>query len=363
MIEVMNDMSATIQTTHQRWQAVLERDKKADGVFVYAVTSTGIYCRPSCPARKPSRENASFYPLPELAERAGYRPCKRCKPDQVGLDPRAERVREMCRYLEANVQTSPTLGDLATRFGMSPAHLQRSFKQAVGLSPLEYLATCRMNSVKQALREESDISGALYDAGYGSSSRLYEKAASQLGMTPGRYKKQGEGVQIFYTITASSLGKLLVATTTRGLCAVRLGDSAEVLETELCAEFARAEIKQDDGALATWVEAILEHLEGERPKLELPLDIQATAFQRRVWQELQRIPYGETRSYSEIAQAIGKPSATRAVAGACAANPVALVTPCHRVVRSDGSMGGYRWGMARKREILANERKNATAEG
>jgi AraC family transcriptional regulator of adaptative response/methylated-DNA-[protein]-cysteine methyltransferase len=339
------------------WQAVLERDARFDGAFVYAVQTTGIYCRPSCPSRKPARRHVDFYPLPEVAEQAGFRPCRRCQPDQVeGTDPQVEQARAVCRYIEAHLDGPLTLESLGRQFNQSPFHLQRTFKQVVGLSPQQYAQACRLGQVKAALRQGDDISGAAYEAGFGSLSRLYEQAGTRLGMTPGAYRDNGRGTQIAYTTTPCPLGRLLVAATERGICAVKIGDGDEELETALLAEFSQAEVRRDDAALREWIEAILRYLDGQQPHLDLPLDVQATAFQRQVWQALQEIPYGQTRSYSQVAQAIGRPKATRAVARACAANPAALIVPCHRVVRQDGRPGGYRWGPERKEALLARER-------
>jgi AraC family transcriptional regulator of adaptative response/methylated-DNA-[protein]-cysteine methyltransferase len=346
------------------WQAVLNRDTQFDGTFVYAVRTTGIYCRPSCPARKPARRHVDFFPLPEVAERAGYRPCRRCRPDEVESgDPQVQQAREICRYIEAHLDRSLTLESLGAQFGLSPFHLQRTFKQVVGISPQQYAEACRMGQVKAALREGDDISGATYGAGFGSISRLYDKADAQLGMTPRTYQQDGAGMQIRYAVAPCSLGRLLVAATERGICAVKIGDADPDLEQALVAEFSRAQVRRDDAALRAWIEIILRNLDGQQPHLDLPLDVQATAFQRRVWQELQTIPYGETRSYGQLARAIGQPGASRAVARACATNPVALVVPCHRVVRSDGQLGGYRWGAERKEALLAQERAVAAESG
>ncbi len=340
------------------WQAVLERDTNFDGTFVYAVQTTGIYCRPSCPSRKPARRHVAFYALPEVAEQAGFRPCRRCRPDEVDNDdPQAAQARAICRYIEGHLDEPLTLEALGEHFYQSPYYLQRTFKHVVGVSPQQYAEACRMGQVKAALRQGDDISGAAYDAGFGSLSRLYNKAGAQMGMTPKTYRHNGQGVAIHYTVAACALGRLLVAATERGICAVKLGDDDGELEAMLFDEFSRAQIRRDDEGLGAWIAAILHHLDGELPHLDLPLDVQATAFQKRVWQELQAIPYGETRSYGEVARAIGQPGASRAVARACATNPTALVVPCHRVVRQDGGAGGYRWGVDRKEALLARERE------
>jgi AraC family transcriptional regulator, regulatory protein of adaptative response / methylated-DNA-[protein]-cysteine methyltransferase len=342
------------------WQAVLARDARFDGIFVYAVQTTGIYCRPSCSSRKPARHHVDFYRLPEVAEQAGFRPCRRCHPDKVqSSDPQVEQVREICRHIEAHLADHLTLEDLGREFALSPYHLQRTFKQIVGISPQQYAQACRMGQIKTALRRGNDISGAVYEAGFGSVSRLYDKAGDQFGMTPGTYKANGRGTQIRYTIAPCPLGRILVAATERGICAVKIAGADPEIEQELFAEFSRAEIRRDDRALKEWLDAILRNLDGEQPHLDLPLDVQATAFQKRVWQALQEIPYGETRTYREVAEAIGSPRAARAVGHACATNPTALVVPCHRVIRQDGGMGGYRWGVDRKEQILQMEKTAA----
>lgn len=340
------------------WQAVLSRDKTQDDAFVYAVKSTGIYCLPSCASRKPKVENVEFFRLPELAKRSGYRACKRCKPDDKdNVDKQITLIRAICRYIETHFDESLTLELLSQEFKLSSSQLQRSFKRLVGISPQAYLEAYRISSIKTALQDGEDISAALYDAGYGSSSRLYSKANTHLGMTPKTYKEKGASVLIHYSISSSPLGKLLVAATEKGICSVRLGSESEVLLTELENEFSKADVKEDKLALAPWVKQIVAHLEGKEPHLDLALDVRATAFQKQVWLELQKIPYGETRSYSDVATAMGKPKAVRAVASACARNPVALVVPCHRVIRTDGSMGGFRWGIERKESLLAQEAK------
>ena len=343
---------------HPYWHAVVRRDASLDGAFVYAVRSTGIYCRPSCPARNPKRENVTFFSLPELAQRQGYRACKRCQPDEVEASSQVKLVHEICRYLENNAEDALTLQHLGEHFSVSSSHLQRTFKKVVGISPRAYLETHRLNTVKTALQEGDDISGATFEAGYGSGSRLYARADAHLGMTPKTYREKGHATLIHYTVTDSPLGKLLVATTEKGICSVRLGDDAAALKEELHTEFARAEVKEDDATLSDWVDVILQHLNGKEPHLDLPLDVRATAFQKQVWQALQQVPYGETRSYAQLAEALGKPKAVRAVASACARNPVALVVPCHRIVRSDGGMGGYRWGVERKEVLLEREAEN-----
>jgi AraC family transcriptional regulator of adaptative response/methylated-DNA-[protein]-cysteine methyltransferase len=348
------------------WQAVESRSRAADGGFVYAVTTTGVYCRPSCPSRRPLRSNVEFYPLPAAAEHAGYRPCRRCRPqEQAPSDPALERVRQACGVIDEALAEgeggAPSLAALGEAVGMSPHHLQRLFKRHLGISPHDYADARRLARVKERLRAGDGVAGALYDAGYGSSSRLYERAPGQLGMTPATYARRGKGARIGYTIADCPLGRLLVAATERGICAVSLGSDDAVLERALAAEYAAAEISRDEARLGPWVSALLAHLAGRQQDLALPLDLQATGFQWQVWRELQRIPYGTTASYAVIAERIGRPAAVRAVARACATNRAALVIPCHRVIRSDGEAGGYRWGPERKAELLAGERATLAA--
>ncbi len=337
-----------------RWRAVLTRDARADGAFVFGVRSTGVYCRPSCPARRPRRAQVVFFRRPADAERAGFRPCRRCRPREVG-DPRAAVVERACRYIEAHLDGPLSLAAVADHAGRTPRALRRLFVRLLGITPRGYADACRLNLLRARLRAQEAVTRALYDAGFGSSSRLYERAPRHLGMTPGAYRRGGRGMRIAYTITASPLGRLLVAATERGLCAVSLGDADPPLEAALRAEYPSAEVRRDDEGLGRWVAALMRYLHGQAPRLALPLDIQATAFQRQVWEALRAIPYGATRSYGEVARALGRPAAARAVARACAANPVALVIPCHRVVRGDGGLGGYRWGLDRKRALLARE--------
>jgi AraC family transcriptional regulator of adaptative response/methylated-DNA-[protein]-cysteine methyltransferase len=342
------------------WKAVLDRDPRFDGRVFFAVRSTGIYCRPSCPARRPRREQVVFFRIPEAAERAGFRSCLRCRPRNAAMtDPQVEMVRRACLYIESHVDESPTLEDLSSHTGVSPYHLQRVFKRIAGITPRQYAEAMRLDQFRAGVKKGATVTGAMYEAGYGSSSRLYERAPAQLGMTPADYRRGGKGVRINYTIASCSLGRLLVAGTGKGVCSVRLGDSDAELEANLLSEYPAADVNRDDEALTEWVDQLLSHLNGERPHLDLPLDVQATAFQWSVWEKLREIPYGSTRSYSDVARAMGRPTATRAVARACATNPVALVIPCHRVVREDKSLGGYRWGIERKQTLLEHERSAA----
>jgi AraC family transcriptional regulator of adaptative response/methylated-DNA-[protein]-cysteine methyltransferase len=345
-------------TTLDRWQIVMARDHRHDAEFVYAVQSTGIYCRPSCPSRRPRRPQVVFFSDPAAAERAGFRACRRCKPDAApASDPRVETVRAACELLDAQPGVSWTLATLARRVGTPPDRLQRAFRAVLGVSPRQYRDARRLQRFKTTLKERRAVSTALYEAGYGSPSRVYERAADHLGMTPATYGRGGRGARIHYAVAPCALGWLLVAATKRGICHVSLGDGAATLERALPSEFPAAEIARDDGTLREWVARLTEHLDGREQHLDLPLDVRATAFQRRVWEALQKIPYGSTRSYAEIARAIGAPRAARAVARACATNPAALVIPCHRVVPQDGTPGGYRWDPKRKRALLERERR------
>ena len=362
----VNQQPATTENQEESyWQAVLERDQSRDGTFFYGVRSTGIYCRPSCPARRPGRDQVVFFQQPAQAEQAGFRPCRRCRPLEAA-NYQAELVQQACRYIEDNIsrpEGPPTLAELGQQVGLSPFHLQRLFKRVSGVSPRQYAEAYRLGQLKNRLKDQESVTGALYSAGYGSSSRLYERASENMGMTPASYRRGGPGTAIHYTVVDCSLGRLLVAATDKGVCAVRLGDEDPKLKAELAHEYPAAQLYRDEsGALSEWVKAILSYLEGQQPRLDLPLDIQATAFQRQVWEALRTIPYGSTRSYAEVASSLGQPTATRAVARACATNPVALVIPCHRVIRHDGSLGGYRWGLDRKRALLDKEKTIASGE-
>lgn len=341
-----------------RWRAVVDRDTAADGAFVYAVRTTGIYCRPSCASRKPRRDAVAFYAVPEAAEQAGFRPCRRCQPRiAAASDPRVAAVREACRMIEARAgETAPTLEELAKRAGFSPYHFQRLFSRLVGISPRQYGDALRLGRFREAVRSGDGVTGAMYEAGYGSSSRLYEKAQNRLGMTPATYGRGGQGARIAWTTAGCVLGRVLVAETDAGVCFVAFGDDDTALAAELADEFPRAaEIRRDDAALGASLAAVLDRLDGHAPHPALPLDIRATAFQRRVWHALAAIPEGETRTYSEIARSLDVPGAQRAVGRACATNPVSVLIPCHRAVREDGGLGGYRWGLARKKMLIARE--------
>jgi AraC family transcriptional regulator of adaptative response/methylated-DNA-[protein]-cysteine methyltransferase len=345
----------------QRWAAVRSRDPRCDGKFLYGVLTTGVFCRPSCPSRRPLRRNVRFYATPEDAVRDGLRPCLRCRPlAAVGEDPHAARIHAVARFIEAHADERLTLGALAARARLSPFHFQRRFKAVVGITPKQYLDACRMNRLKTGLRTGSRVTGAIYDAGFGSASRVYERVETRLGMTPRQYREGGKGVAISYAAARTPLGLAMMAATDRGLCSVQFGATEAELLGQLEREYPGAALAPMDEAarapFAQWMAALAAHLEGTRPRLDLPLDVRGTAFQTKVWSFLQRIPYGEVRSYAEVAEGIGAPKAVRAVASACAANRIAVAIPCHRVIRGDGGLGGYRWGLARKRALIDAER-------
>ncbi len=342
-----------------RWNAVLARDAARDGEFVFAVSSTGVFCRASCGARHPRRENVQFFLTPEQAEQAGYRACLRCRPKAFSGNVESDGVKAICRYIEQHLDEPLTLHRLGREFHQSPFHLQRRFKAVLSITPREYADSCRLRMLKRNLQAGDSVTRAMYDAGYGSSSRLYERTASQLGMTPDKYRRGAIAAAIRYICTDSPLGRMLIAVTDRGICSIQFADSDGELLEGLKREFPFAARKADEAGMQWWAGALLEHMRGKSLDSSLPLDIRATAFQRRVWAYLQSIPFGTTRSYSQVAKAIGKPSACRAVARACATNPVAIAIPCHRVVREDGSMGGYRWGIGRKKALLAAERQQS----
>lgn len=342
------------------WKAVQERDLSQDGRFYFGVLTTGVYCRPSCPARRPLRRNVRFFESPAQAQTAGLRPCKRCRPLET-RDAAAARMEEICRYIEAHSDETLSLDMLAQRAGMSRFHFQRTFKALLGVTPKQYHDAHRVRDLKTHLKSSADVTAAVYDAGFGSSSRVYERADTRLGMTPKAYRSDGNGVHITYVSFETPLGLLMVGATDRGLCFVQFGERHQELESMLRAEYPNATFEPmrepHDPQFTAWVEALRRHLRGEQPHLDLPADIRATAFQLRVWKYLQSIPYGEVRSYAEVAKDIGKPGAARAVAHACASNVLALVIPCHRVIRGSGELAGYRWGLPRKRALIDRERQ------
>jgi AraC family transcriptional regulator of adaptative response/methylated-DNA-[protein]-cysteine methyltransferase len=350
-----NDGMATFDEDPQ-WQAVLKRDAKHDGQFVFAVSSTGVYCRPSCPSKRPRRENVKFFGEPSAAEKAGYRACLRCRPKAASANGSSGKVKSICRYIEQHLDEPVTLARLGKEFHMSPFHLQRVFKSALGVTPRAYADSLRVQQLKRNLKAGHSVTRAMYDAGYSSSSRLYERASSQLGMTPDKYRRGAVAARIRYTLADSPFGRLLIAATDRGICSIQFADTDDELEQGIKQEFPFANRTRDDSALAGWKADLLRQMEGQHLSEALPLDIRATAFQRNVWEHLQSIPFGETRSYAQVAKAIGHPTASRAVARACATNPVAVAIPCHRIGRQDGGLSGYRWGVKRKKSLLQMEK-------
>lgn len=351
-------MSAVAPSIEQdpRWAAVTARDPQADGGFVYSVRTTGVYCRPACPARTPNPRNVSFHATAADARAAGFRACLRCRPDEPPLAERhAALAARACRTIEA-AEATPSLAALAREAGLSPHHFHRLFKAAVGLTPRDYAAAHRAGRLRQALTEDATVTEAIHDAGYSSSSRVYEQSDALLGMTPGQFRAGGARAEIAFAVGQSSLGAVLVARSDKGVCAILLGDDADTLVRDLQDRFPHARLVGGDRDFETLVARVVGLVEAPRLGLDLPLDVRGTAFQRRVWKALQAIPPGRTASYAEVALAIGAPRSVRAVAGACAANPVAIAIPCHRVVRSDGGLSGYRWGVARKQSLLERER-------
>lgn len=341
------------------WQGVVNRDSRYDGICFYGVISTFIYCRLHCASKKPKIENVRFFFSQEGAKKAGFRPCRRCRPDKAEEPSTNDLVSKMltvCRYIES-CDYVPRLDELSQKVNLSVFHLQRVFKKALGISPRNYVDAHRQLRLKKALKAGDDVTIATYEAGYGSSSRLYEISSRYLGMTPKVYKDNGKGKRIYYSIVKCPFGLLLLAATKKGICAVRIGDSQSVLVNEFKDEFKNAEIYETDSKLSEWAQMLIDYLAGSSPWPKLPYDVKATAFQRKVWDHLRTIPEGQTMRYSEIAAAIGQPKATRAVARACATNPVALIIPCHRIVPKTGGAGGYRWGKERKRKLLAMEKQ------
>lgn len=337
------------------WKAIQNNDARFNGAFVYGVDSTGIYCKPSCSSRLPKRENVQFFDSFQKAEKQGFRACLRCQPKRETANPQTEIVIKACEIIENEDQIS--LEDLGAEIGMSAAHLQKIFKEIIGVSPKKYAEMKRLEKFKTEIKKGNDVTNAMYDAGFNSSSRLYENVSEKLGMTPKTYAKKGKNMSINYTITNCDLGKLLVARTAKGVCAITFGNDEKTLKENLFDEYEKAEITENNANLKDYVEAILENLQGTNKTLDLPLDLQATAFQMRVWEILRKIPYGETVSYSDVAEKIGNKNLVRAVATACASNRVALVIPCHRVVGKNGNLSGYRWGIERKKAILEKEKQ------
>jgi AraC family transcriptional regulator of adaptative response/methylated-DNA-[protein]-cysteine methyltransferase len=352
---IQAEMRAAATVADSRWAAVVARDASTNGRFVYSVRTTGVYCRPSCAARRPRPENVAFHPTGAEAVAAGFRPCKRCKPDQAPLAVQHAAVAaKLCREIEAAEQT-PTLDELAARAGMSSYHLHRVFKAVTGLTPRAYAAAHRAKRVRAELDSAPSVTDAIYGAGYNSSGRFYAESDRVLGMTATRYRAGGAGSDIRFAVGVCSLGSILVAASERGVCAIMLGDDPDALLRELQDRFPRANLVGGEAEFERLVARIVGLVEHPRLGLDLPLDVRGTAFQQRVWQALRAIPAGKTASYSEIAKRIGAPTAVRAVAQACAANALAVAIPCHRVVRSDGSLSGYRWGVERKRALIERE--------
>jgi AraC family transcriptional regulator, regulatory protein of adaptative response / methylated-DNA-[protein]-cysteine methyltransferase len=338
-----------------KWAALGARDAQADGSFVYSVRTTGVYCRPSCPARPARPENVAFHATCAEAEAAGFRPCKRCRPNEPALAERqAEAVARACRLIE-RCETMPALDDLAKAAGMSPFHFHRVFRKVTGITPKAYAEARLAGRVASGLQVAGSVTAAVFEAGYNSSSRFYAKSSERLGMTPTAYRKGGAGIRIRFAAAECSLGSILVAATDKGVCAILLGDDPDALARDLQDRFPKAELSGGNDAFERWVAEIIGFVEAPGRGLDLPLDIGGTAFQQRVWAALRAIPVGTTATYADIARAIGEPAAVRAVAQACGANRLAVAIPCHRVVRSDGSLSGYRWGVERKRDLLARE--------
>jgi len=353
-------MTSKYRTDNQRWAALASRDEAAAEAFRYGVATTGVYCRPGCSSRRPRRENVHFFESPEEAERAGFRPCRRCAPEG-GQPPQRHRkaVLRACRAIE-DAPTPPPLAELAAGAGLSPSHFRRLFRDLLGVTPKEYAAGRRVARLQERLTAGAAVTEALYDAGFGSSSRLYEGADAMLGMAPARYRDGGSGADVRFAVRPCSLGWVLVAATEAGVCALQLGDDPHALSGGLRARFPGAHLAEGDAGFAGWVEAAVAAIEMPNARTGLPLDVQGTAFQRRVWRALQEIPLGTTATYSQLAARLGKPKAARAVARACATNQVAVLIPCHRVVAVDGGLAGYRWGLERKQALL--EREADTAE-
>ncbi|HEY1430815.1 MAG TPA: bifunctional DNA-binding transcriptional regulator/O6-methylguanine-DNA methyltransferase Ada [Stellaceae bacterium] len=346
----------------QCWAALEQRDAGADGKFLYGVRTTGVYSRPGCTSRLPLRKNTMFFATPAEAEAAGLRPCKRCRPtDGTSASRHLAAVERACALLR-NSDAIPSLAELADAAGISPFHFHRVFKQVTGATPRDYARTHRLGRLADKLETGQPVTEAIYASGFGSSSRAYEAAPAGLGMTPGARRRGGKGQTIRFVTVETPLGWALVAATERGICMTALADGRETLEASLWRRFPAAEIVADDGGLKDWADRIVRFITAPHRNLDLPLDIQGTAFQARVWRALQKIPFGKTASYTEIATALGQPKAVRAVAQACAANKLALLVPCHRVIRSDGDLGGYRWGLERKRALLARERAAVAPE-
>ena len=348
-------VSVRFRNDDERWAAVVNRDCAAAGEFVYSVATTGVYCRPGCAARRPRRENVRFYGSCKDAEDAGFRPCRRCLPNGPSLAERhARAVAAACRLVETAEET-PDLDALAQAAGMSRFHFHRVFKAVIGCTPRAYVAASRADRMRELLRTSRTVTDAIYDAGFNSSGRFYAASLEMLGMAPATFRRGGSGETIRFAVGECSLGSILVAATARGVCAILLGDDPAALVRDLEDRFPRAELVGGDGEFESLVAQVVGFVEAPASGLDLPLDIRGTTFQRRIWQALRDIPAGATASYREIADRVGSSRAVRAVARACASNPLAIAIPCHRVIRNDGTLGGYRWGVERKRVLLARE--------
>jgi AraC family transcriptional regulator of adaptative response/methylated-DNA-[protein]-cysteine methyltransferase len=354
--QLQKDQQA-IATDIEKWKAVVERDETKDGLFVFAVRSTRIYCKPSCHARHPNFEQVIFFSRADEAERSGFRACKRCQPQEVRPSARTQLVQKICRYIEAHLDEKLTLENLSRQAGLSTFHFQRTFKRILGISPRQYVEARRLEKVKRSLTNGETVINSLYNAGFTSKSRLYEKTPPHFGVSPGIFRRGGEGLSILYTIVDSRIGRVLLAATERGACAVCMGASDEAVEAALKEDYFAAHLHRDDEGLKKWAEALLSYFDGHEFPRDLPLDVQATAFQWKVWKEIRSIPYGQTATYSNIAKSLGTPQAARAVARACATNPVAIAIPCHRVIGKDGSLRGYAWGVKRKKTLLSLENR------
>ena len=351
----LREREPNVLSDDEKWKAVLSRNDRFDGAFVFAVGSTGIYCRPSCPARRPSKEHVAFFPGSIEAEESGFRPCQRCQPRDAGPSPKAKLVDHVCKYIEANLQGKLTLATLSHQVGLGPYHFQRTFKGVLGVSPRQYVEARRLARMKRFLRNGETVNNSLYNAGFSSRSRVYENVPGGFGVNPGEFRRGGEGLRIRYSIIDSPLGRLLVAATEKGVCSVCIGDSDAFVERSLAEDYPSAILHRSDEELKEWTVSFMKYFDGEHLALNLPLDVKATAFQSRVWKIIQSIPFGKTTTYGKIAQELGEPEASRAVARACATNPVALVIPCHRVIGKDANLRGYRWGKKRKQTLLKLE--------
>jgi len=337
------------------WTAVVNRDRSADGKFLYGAKTVGVYCRPGCPSRRPKRENAVFFADAAAAEQAGFRPCKRCRPTDTAPDAHHRRaVEKACRIIRDS-DSPPTLAALAREVGISPHHFHRLFRRIAGVTPRDYAQAQRLDRLATRLDAGEGVSDAIYAAGFGSSARAYDAAPAGLGMTPGTRRRGGAGETIRFTIVRCALGRALIAATTRGICATALGDDAATLTAALRERFPAATVVEDAAALRHWADAFVRLIADPRDAPDLPLDVRGTAFQAKVWRALRKIPAGETASYAGIAEALGQPTAARAVARACATNPIAVLVPCHRVIGRDGALTGYRWGIERKNKLLTRE--------